>query len=117
MLPRFYSFSCLLSEFQPCVPNKDGSQMVCIMPSIKSFMHNFDESDTISVSVFFEMDGITSLGSGDSGFKSKGKLSRYLYYKDPQPYKFEGDEDLMLFDIGDEFLTIKVWCSPVTLRT
>ena len=71
-------------------------------------MSNFDESDTISVSVFFEMDGITSLGPGDDGFKSNVKLSRYLYYEDPEPYNFEGDENLMMFDVGKEFLTIKV---------
>ena len=82
--------------------------MVCIMPSIKTFMSNFDETDTISTSIFFLMDGITSLGPGDDGFKSNVKLSRYLYYEDPEPYNFEGDESVVLFDVGDDLLTIKV---------
>ena len=90
------------------MPNKDGSKMVCIMPSIEDYLSLLDQTQTVPVSIFFNMDGITSLGEKE--FPSKIKLSRHLYYENPKLYKFEGDETLLLFDIAEEFLKIKVLC-------
>ena len=100
-----FDFYNLCSIFQPCFPNKNGSEMICLMPSINEFMSRLDQTQTVIVTLNFIMDGIKSLKEFST---TNMRLSRYFYYENPKLYKFEGDEKLVLFDIAEEFLKIKV---------
>ena len=83
--------------------------MICMMPTIDDFMSKLDQTQTVIVTINFIMDGITSLRN-PAFSKNNLRLSRYFYYENPTLYKFEEDEQLVLFDIAEDYLKIKVSC-------
>ena len=85
-----------------------------MMPTIDDFMGKLDQTQTVIVTINFIMDGITSLRN-PAFSKNNLRLSRYFYYENPSLYKFEEDEQLVLFDIAEDYLKIKVW--SMTFRT
>ncbi|XP_064608556.1 hepatocyte growth factor receptor-like [Liolophura sinensis] len=90
---------------EPCTVHRDGLRMTCHSPNI-SVMGEWEisASEPLQAQLWFRMDNVDELLYLDT---SNRHLGQFSYYPDPIFFPFPGPENLYLYDIEQEYLSLK----------
>ncbi len=92
-------------NFQVCLPNSDGTMMMCDTPNINQTKMAATPNHHLAVDIHFLMDGVQELKDFP---QTNPTLSRFRYVMDPVFFKFSGSGNIRTFYEDETHLDIKV---------